>query len=97
VYPGKCGSFNSVLPENFEAVRVKDSVDFVMGRVVYLIKIGYVGFEVFTAFFKIGYVFMLLLFKSLGIQFLSNWTGPISDNYKNVRRADEHHDLLYDL
>jgi hypothetical protein len=40
---------------------------------------------------------MLLVFKSLGIQILSNRTRPISDKYKSVRRSEEHHDLLYDL
>lgn len=83
MYPRKCGPFSSLLPENFKALQVKDSVDSVMGRVVYLI--------------KIGYVFMSLLFKSLGIQILSNWIGPVSDNYKSVKRSEQHHDLLYNL
>jgi hypothetical protein len=64
--PGKCGPFSFTLPENFKAVKVKDSVDFVMGRIAYLIKIGCGP--------------MLLLFKSLEIQVISNWTGPIPDN-----------------
>jgi hypothetical protein len=80
VYPGKCGPFTSILPENFEAEEVKDSVDFLMGRVVYLI--------------EIVYFFMLLLFKSLGIQILSNLTGHLPDSCRSVRRSEEHHDLF---